>query len=133
MARREVMPLCATSFANRSAFAFVLATAWPRTLQAWDCREQRHGSPRKVNQVVRDDVVLQTGAMVGTVKGRSRGLTALVLLALVVLYVLAGNEFYQGFPVGHSWSELMLNYQGGFSKRALLGEAAFRLDKPQLT
>ncbi|MBN9000343.1 MAG: hypothetical protein J0H54_13435, partial [Rhizobiales bacterium] len=40
-----------------------------------------------------------------------------------------GIRLYNSFPDTYVWSELMLNYQGGLVKRALLGEIAFQLDR----
>jgi len=32
------------------------------------------------------------------------------------------------FPLGYSWSEMLVNYQGGFVRRGLFGEILYRLD-----
>lgn len=50
--------------------------------------------------------------------------TAIVWMAFAISAV----HFFNDFPTHYSWTELMLNYQGGFVRRGLLGELAFRAD-----
>src|SRR5262249_31220514 len=61
-----------------------------------------------------------------------RGWQIAVPLALFALfciaYMLVGRKFSAEFPYSYPWEEMLLNYQGGLTKRALLGELAFRLD-----
>jgi hypothetical protein len=50
----------------------------------------------------------------------------LVLFAWLVLQ--EGQAFLFRFPYKFAWTEMLLNYQGGFIKRGLLGEIAFQLN-----
>lgn len=50
-----------------------------------------------------------------------------VLAAFWVAQIDASRRFLHEFPWSWSWSELLVDYQGGFVKRGLLGETAFRL------
>lgn len=45
-----------------------------------------------------------------------------------ILFLAAGLSFHSAFPADHSWSEMLLNYQGGFLKRSLLGEIAYQIN-----
>ena len=40
----------------------------------------------------------------------------------------AGFHLLSAYPLDYSWTDLMINYQGGFVRRGLLGELAFHLD-----
>ncbi len=55
-------------------------------------------------------------------------LLAALLTGLICLLVIgAAVGFLAGYPRTYTWSELLLSYQGGFVRRGLLGEIAFRL------
>ncbi|MBB3932742.1 hypothetical protein GGR25_003806 [Kaistia hirudinis] len=47
---------------------------------------------------------------------------------LVFEYALATQNLNYGFPTSYTWTELLLNYQGGVIKRAALGEIAYHID-----
>jgi len=68
--------------------------------------------------------------MVGA-QAPSSGRPLWVALALGVfflaIYAQTVAYLYAEFPHSYSWTELMLNYQGGFVKRAGLGELAYQL------
>ncbi len=51
---------------------------------------------------------------------------ALVLFAWLI--VQEGEVFFLRFPYKFAWTEMLLNYQGGFIKRGLIGEVAFQLN-----
>jgi hypothetical protein len=62
---------------------------------------------------------------------------AAAFILIVGLYVLTAYRFVEAFPNGdpHSysphaypWSEMLLNWQGGFGRRSLVGEIAYQLD-----
>jgi hypothetical protein len=56
---------------------------------------------------------------------------ALIISCLAVfLFALAqaGYLLFSHFPLSYTWTELMINYQGGFVRRGLLGELAFQLN-----
>ena len=55
------------------------------------------------------------------------GLLIAVLAAFWVAQIDASRRFLHQYPWSWSWSEMLVDYQGGFVKRGLLGEAAFRL------
>lgn len=56
-----------------------------------------------------------------------QGFTVGTLAAFYAVFVYGGAKFYAEYAADHSWSEMLLNYQGGFLKRSLLGEVAFHL------
>lgn len=56
---------------------------------------------------------------------RSASIAFLIVLSFVTIS--ASVAFLDEFPRSYTWSELLLNYQGGFMKRALIGEVAYRL------
>jgi hypothetical protein len=51
---------------------------------------------------------------------------ALVLFAWLIME--EGEVFLLRFPYKFAWTEMLLNYQGGFIKRGLIGEVAFQLN-----
>lgn len=56
-----------------------------------------------------------------------RDIFLIIAVALLIIYIVAqcaisSCAVYVRFPETYTWSELMINYQGGFIRRALLGE-----------
>lgn len=51
-----------------------------------------------------------------------------LLLILGIPFIYGGMAFFNNFPRSYTWSELVINYQGGFVRRGLLGEIAFQLN-----
>ena len=76
------------------------------------------------------DPAMARDAMV-TRPARARLLRTALLLAVLAAFwtaqVVAARGLLHAYPWTWSWSELLVDYQGGFVKRGLLGEAAFRL------
>ena len=60
---------------------------------------------------------------------RQKSVDFVVFGLFLALTLYNGIRLYNSFPDTYVWSELMLNYQGGVVKRALLGEIAFQLDR----
>lgn len=54
-------------------------------------------------------------------------LTAFVLFGLLAGHLAAARGLLRSYPFSYSWTELLIDYRGGFSKRGLLGEIAFQL------
>lgn len=58
-----------------------------------------------------------------------RAIVAVGILGLFAWLIVAeGQVFLERFPYKFAWTEMLLNYQGGFIKRGLVGEAAFQLN-----
>jgi hypothetical protein len=53
--------------------------------------------------------------------------TCILLFVFYYLFTRSGLRFLSQFPNSFTWTELLINYQGGFIKRGLLGEIAFNL------
>lgn len=51
-----------------------------------------------------------------------------VLLLLGIPFLYGGMELLSRFPRTYTWSELLINYQGGFVRRGLLGEVSYQLN-----
>lgn len=51
-----------------------------------------------------------------------------ILLLLGIPFIYGGVVFFTNFPRSYTWSELVINYQGGFIRRGLIGEVAFQLN-----
>jgi hypothetical protein len=49
-------------------------------------------------------------------------------VAASILFFWMGLKFRNSFPGSYAWSEMLINYQGGFVRRGLLGEIAYSLD-----
>jgi hypothetical protein len=49
------------------------------------------------------------------------------VLWLVGFYVFNAAQLTHEFPTGYTWTDLLLNYQGGVIRRSLLGQLAFTL------
>ncbi len=54
-------------------------------------------------------------------------LALIVLVGLVLGHLAAARGLLRSYPFSYSWTELLIDYQGGFTKRGLLGEIAFHL------
>ncbi len=54
--------------------------------------------------------------------------SAALLIILSVFYLWTALKFFEGFPFSWQWSEMLINYEGGITKRGLFGEIAFKLD-----
>ena len=50
---------------------------------------------------------------------------AIVALGICCIFVARTFDMYDDYPHNYSWSELLINYQGGFIRRGLLGEIAY--------
>lgn len=44
-----------------------------------------------------------------------------------VLFTIGGIELHRRFPISYAWTELMIDYRGGFVRRGLLGEIGWQL------
>ena len=53
-------------------------------------------------------------------------LALVVLVGLVLGHLAAARGLFRSYPFSYSWTELLIDYQGGFTKRGLLGEIAFQ-------
>lgn len=51
-----------------------------------------------------------------------------IVIVMVIPFIYGVIEFYNRFPRAYTWSELIINYQGGFVRRGLLGEIAYQLN-----
>ena len=54
------------------------------------------------------------------------GVALAVLVAFLTAHVVAARGLLHTYPYAWSWTELLVDYQGGFVKRGLLGEIAHR-------
>ena len=54
---------------------------------------------------------------------------SLYLLIVTTLLVYAAVVLYQHFPNMYTWEELFINYEGGFIRRGLIGQALFWADR----
>ena len=50
------------------------------------------------------------------------------ILIVITLTFWAAMRLYNGFPSSTSWTELFINYEGGFIRRGLLGQLLFMVD-----
>jgi hypothetical protein len=50
---------------------------------------------------------------------------SIVFLILLAAFFLSAIGFYRSFPMSWTWGELLVNYQGGFTKRGLVGQVAY--------
>ena len=51
-----------------------------------------------------------------------------VRIVLVALYTVPASQVFSAFPSDYSWSEMMINYQGGLMRRGLVGELAYLIN-----
>jgi len=51
-----------------------------------------------------------------------------ILLLLGTPFIYGGLVLFAKFPSSYTWSELVINYQGGFVRRGLLGEISYQLN-----
>jgi hypothetical protein len=49
-------------------------------------------------------------------------------LIVAVAFLREAKRMLAAFPFSYTWTELLINYQGGFVRRGLLGEVAYQLD-----
>lgn len=56
-----------------------------------------------------------------------RPTVAWILGLFGLAYLACCREFLNAFPGSYVWSELMINYQGGYVRRGLLGETSYQL------
>ncbi len=54
------------------------------------------------------------------------GVAFATLAAVLAAHVVAARALLHAYPYSWSWTELLVDYQGGFVKRGLLGEIAYR-------
>src|SRR4029079_1959497 len=52
----------------------------------------------------------------------------IVFAVLSAAYAWSASRFHAAYPVGYSWSEMLINYQGGLLRRGLVGELAYRVN-----
>ena len=52
---------------------------------------------------------------------------ACLILCFFTVFYIHGLRFYAEYPNSYTWSELLINDQGGFVRRALVGEIAYEL------
>ena len=52
----------------------------------------------------------------------------IVFAVLAAAYAWSASRFHAAYPEGYSWSEMLINYQGGLLRRGLVGELAYRLN-----
>lgn len=57
-----------------------------------------------------------------------RSFDAMVIIVITSFYVVSSQKLFKVFPTGYVWSELMINFQGGFVRRGILGEIGYQLD-----
>ena len=71
----------------------------------------------------------------GNVSGLRRGdhrtgllFVGINIAAFGLAYVLCAARLYSSFPRAYVWGEALINYAGGFVRRGLLGDMAYRID-----
>lgn len=63
-----------------------------------------------------------------TISADFRFRAAFVFVLLISIYAYATGHLFGAFPYSYTWSELLVNYEGGIVKRGLFGEIAYLLD-----